>query len=56
VVEIDRSCSIPWQFGNSPSDLTASSIIGVNDAQRAAVLTLMAGVGTTAASQGLNSK
>src|SRR5581483_1633279 len=45
VVEIDRSHRIVWQFGLGPSDFSARSIIGVNDAQRVGTLTLMAGTG-----------
>jgi hypothetical protein len=45
VIEIDRSGNIIWQFGIGPSDVTAKSIVGVNDAQRVGNATLMAGTG-----------
>ena len=45
VIEIDRHHNIVWQFGVGPTDLTANSILGVNDAQRVGDLTLMAGTG-----------
>jgi hypothetical protein len=48
VIEIDRHHNIVWQFGVGPTDLTASSILGVNDAQRVGDLTLMAGTGIPA--------
>jgi hypothetical protein len=50
VIEIDRSGNIVWHFGKGPTDLTATSIVGVNDAQRVGNLTLMAGTGVPAAS------
>jgi hypothetical protein len=50
VIEIDHKGNIVWQFGIGPSDLTATSIVGVNDAQRVGSLTLMAGTGVPAAS------
>ncbi|MBV8116011.1 MAG: hypothetical protein JO300_14805, partial [Silvibacterium sp.] len=46
VIEVDRHGNIVWQFGKGPNDFTASSIIGVNDAQRVGDFTLMAGTGT----------
>ena len=49
VIEIDPAGHIVWQFGRGPSDLTATSIVGVNDAQRVGSLTLMAGTGVPAA-------
>ena len=49
VIEINRAGKIVWQFGLGPTDLTASSIVGVNDAQRVGSLTLMAGTGVPAA-------
>src|ERR1700680_93845 len=48
VIEIDRHHNIVWQFGVGPTDLTANSILGVNDAQRVGDLTLMAGTGIPA--------
>jgi hypothetical protein len=50
VIEIDRAGNVVWQFGVGPSDLTATSIIGVNDAQRVGSLTLAAGTGVPPAS------
>lgn len=50
VIEINRAGHIVWQFGRGPSDLTATSIVGVNDAQRVGSLTLMAGTGVPAVS------
>jgi hypothetical protein len=46
VIEIDRHHNIVWQFGLGPTDFSAKSIIGANDAQRVGDLTLMAGTGT----------
>lgn len=46
VIEVDPSGKIVWQFGQGPTDFSAASIIGVNDAQRVGRLTLMAGTGT----------
>jgi hypothetical protein len=48
VIEIDPSGKIVWSFGRGPNDFTAKSVIGVNDAQRVGMLTLMAGTGTPA--------
>jgi hypothetical protein len=45
VIEIDAKGKIVWQFGLGPNDVSAKSIIGVNDAQRVGSLTLMAGTG-----------
>jgi hypothetical protein len=46
VIEIDTAGNILWHFGNGPTDLTASSIIGVNDAQMVGDdSVLMAGTG-----------
>jgi hypothetical protein len=45
VIEVDRRHDIVWQFGRGPTDFTPQSIVGVNDAQRVGVLTLMAGTG-----------
>lgn len=50
IIEIDRTGKIVWQFGHGPSDLTATSLLGVNDAQRVGSLTLAAGTGVPAAS------
>ena len=46
VIEVARDGRIVWQFGRGPTDFSAASIIGVNDAQRVGSLTLMAGTGT----------
>ena len=45
VIEIDRNHNRVWQFGIGPNDVSAKSIIGVNDAQRVGDLTLLAGTG-----------
>src|SRR5258708_6269661 len=45
VIEIDRAGKIVWHFGVGPNDVTATSIVGVNDAQRVGRSTLMAGTG-----------
>ena len=45
VIEINRSGDIVWQFGIGPNDISAKSIVGVNDAQRVGSATLMAGTG-----------
>jgi outer membrane protein assembly factor BamB len=46
VIEVDRRGRIVWQFGVGPDDITARSILGVNDAERVdGGLTLMAGTG-----------
>jgi hypothetical protein len=48
VIETDPYGTIVWSFGLGPNDFSASSIIGVNDAQRVGENTLMAGTGTPA--------
>jgi hypothetical protein len=50
IIEIDRAGNVVWQFGLGPSDLTATSLLVVNDAQRVGSLTLAAGTGVPAAS------
>ena len=45
VIEIDRAGNIVWQFGVGPEDVSATSIVGTNDAQRVGASTLMAGTG-----------
>jgi len=45
VIEIDKAGNIVWQFGGGPNNITASAIIGTNDAERVGGLTLMAGTG-----------
>jgi plastocyanin len=46
VVEITSKGEIVWSFGLGPNDFSPNSIVGVNDAERVGVLTLMAGTGT----------
>ncbi len=48
VIEADTTGNIVWSFGRGPHDFTARSVIGVNDAERVGVFTLMAGTGTPA--------
>jgi len=48
VIEVDRDGNIVWQWGVGPNDLTATSALGVNDAQRVGTLTLIAGTGIPA--------
>ena len=48
VIETDPYGAIVWSFGLGPNDFSASSIIGVNDAERVGEDTLMAGTGTPA--------
>src|ERR1700730_11584099 len=45
VIEVDHTGVILWQWGLGPNDLSASSVLGVNDAQRVGRFTLMAGTG-----------
>ncbi len=45
VIEIGPAGNIVWSWGLGPNDVSASSIIGVNDVQRVGVRTLMAGTG-----------
>ncbi|HEV3191761.1 MAG TPA: hypothetical protein VGY54_14725, partial [Polyangiaceae bacterium] len=45
VIEMNRKGAVVWHFGFGPSDVSAASIVGVNDAQRVGRLTLMAGTG-----------
>ena len=56
VIEIEPNGDIVWQFGLGPNDVSASSIVGTNDAQRVGALTLMAGTGVPAASPPLEPK
>jgi hypothetical protein len=51
VIEIDAAGKIVWQFGVGPNDVTATSIVGVNDAQRVGRSTLMAGTGAPAGAE-----
>ena len=45
VIEIDPAGNIVWQFGGGPDNITATAIIGTNDAERVGPLTLMSGTG-----------
>jgi hypothetical protein len=45
VIEIDPLGEIVWQFGKGPNDVTATSPVGVNDAQRVGKSTLISGTG-----------
>jgi hypothetical protein len=45
VIEITPAGDIVWSFGLGPNDISPRSIIGVNDAQRVASFTLIAGTG-----------
>jgi hypothetical protein len=46
VIEVDPNGNIVWHFGLGPADFSPASVIGVNDAQRVGVFTLIAGTGT----------
>jgi hypothetical protein len=48
VIEIDPAGNIVWHYGNGPTDVSAKSIVGVNDAERIDIYTLMAGTGIPA--------
>jgi hypothetical protein len=48
VIEVNKEGDIIWQYGVGPTDLTASSPQGVNDAQRVGRLTLLAATGIPA--------
>ncbi len=48
VIEIGPTGNIIWSFGLGPQDLSARSVLGVNDAERVGSLTLMAGTGIPA--------
>lgn len=45
VIEIDPGGRIVWNFGIGPNDVSAKSVVGVNDAERVGGFTLMAGTG-----------
>ena len=45
VIEVTPKGQIVWQWGLGPKDVSANSIIGVNDAERVGQNTLMAGTG-----------
>jgi hypothetical protein len=51
VIEVDASGRIVWHFGIGPNDVSAQSIIGVNDAERIGNQTLMAGTGAPAGTE-----
>jgi len=46
VVEVDKTGEILWSFGLGPTDFSANSVIGCNDAERVGHYTLMSGTGT----------
>lgn len=45
VIEVNKRGDIVWSWGNGPTDFTANSVVGVNDAERVGSNTLMAGTG-----------
>jgi hypothetical protein len=45
VIEVTPQGNIVWHWGLGPTDCSANSIVGTNDAQRVGPLTLMAGTG-----------
>jgi hypothetical protein len=45
VIEVNKRGDIVWSWGNGPTDFSASSVVGVNDAERIGDNTLMAGTG-----------
>lgn len=51
VIEVDHAGNIVWQFGVGPNDVSAKSVVGVNDAQRVGRSTLIAGTGAPAGSE-----
>jgi hypothetical protein len=51
VIEVDLAGNIVWQFGVGPNDVTATSVVGTNDAQRVGASTLIAGTGAPAGSE-----
>lgn len=46
VIEINRHHQVVWQFGNGSNRPGPHSVVGVNDAERVGMLTLIAGTGT----------
>jgi hypothetical protein len=48
VIEADTKGNIVWSWGLGPTDFSANSIVGVNDAERVGRNTLMAGTGIPA--------
>jgi hypothetical protein len=53
VIEIDTAGNIVWQFGLGPNDVTQTSPVGTNDAQRVGRLTLVSGTGAPAGTEPL---
>ena len=53
VIEVDPKGQIVWQWGLGPNDVSANSIVGVNDAERVGQNTLMAGTGAPPQSEPL---
>lgn len=53
VIEVDPKGQIVWQWGLGPQDVSANSIVGVNDAERVGQNTLMAGTGAPPSSEPL---
>jgi hypothetical protein len=51
VIEVTPKGDIVWHFGVGPDDVSAKSIIGVNDAERVGALTLLAGTGAPAGTE-----
>lgn len=45
VIEVTKNGNIVWSWGNGPTDFSANSVVGVNDAERIGNNTLMAGTG-----------
>lgn len=48
VIEVDTKGDIVWSWGLGPTDFSANSVLGVNDAERVGTDTLMAGTGIPA--------
>src|SRR4051812_10860082 len=53
VIEVDAQGAVLWHFGGGPNNVSATAIVGVNDAQRVGDLTLMAGTGAPAGTEPL---
>ncbi len=53
VIEVDPKGQIVWQWGLGPNDVSANSIVAVNDAERVGQNTLMAGTGAPPGSEPL---
>ena len=45
VIEVNKKGDIVWSWGLGPTDFSANSVVGVNDAERVGPNTLMAGTG-----------